>query len=519
MAITHLKGQEVLFSDEERIISTTDLDGNITYVNDVFVRVSGFSREELIGQHHNIIRHPDMPKAAFANLWQHIKHGRAWVGAVKNRCKNGDYYWVDAYVSPVYKNHQHVGYQSVRSVLSERLKLQAENIYQTINQGKLPDLSKKNSISSHILGTGLLALLLTLTALFLVESYIAESIAISIGFGAYIFYIHRHFRFLSTIKNDNKKLADNPLAQYIYSKNMGDIGAIFFAMHKTKLQIKTVVYRLKEIAANTAEVMVINKTIAKNNVKDIADQTIKINSVNNDVREIAESIEEISKRISDTSEASGKAKTEAENGKLLVNRLSGDIKIMAADIEKASVSTQGLKDQVGEIDSVVNLITEIAEQTNLLALNAAIEAARAGSHGRGFAVVADEVRTLANRTRESTGQIQNTMQQIQNQTLETAEIMEDGKQAALKGLEYAAKANQALENITGQVANIAGANAQLSVSAIQQSGLAKEIHNNINQIHQLAQQTNISSVAAVESSLELEDLVNQMDSAVKASDH
>ena len=92
---------EYQLSDSETIVSTTDLDGNITYANPYFVRVSGFTIDELLGAPQNILRHPDMPVEAFADLWRTIRRGQAWTGLVKNRCKNGDFYWVSANVTPV----------------------------------------------------------------------------------------------------------------------------------------------------------------------------------------------------------------------------------------------------------------------------------------------------------------------------------------------------------------------------------------------------------------------------------
>ena len=105
---------ERTFPAEQKLISSTDLKGIIRHCNDAFEAISGYSRAELIGQPHNIVRHPDMPPAAYKNMWDHLKAGRPWMGVVKNRCKNGDYYWVHAYVTPVAENGVVVGYESVR---------------------------------------------------------------------------------------------------------------------------------------------------------------------------------------------------------------------------------------------------------------------------------------------------------------------------------------------------------------------------------------------------------------------
>lgn len=105
---------EVRMNPGTRLITTTDLQGTITYCNDEFVAISGYSREELVGQPHNVIRHPEMPPAVFRDMWGYLKDGKAWMGVVKNRIKNGDHYWVSAYVTPIRENGQIVGFESVR---------------------------------------------------------------------------------------------------------------------------------------------------------------------------------------------------------------------------------------------------------------------------------------------------------------------------------------------------------------------------------------------------------------------
>lgn len=127
---------EVHLSADDLVVSTTDLKGLITSVNETFVRISGFSETELLGQPHNLVRHPDMPVEAFADLWKTLKEGRPWSGMVKNRCKNGDFYWVMANATPIFNNGVITGYMSVRR-RPERPQVEAaEQAYRMFRENK-----------------------------------------------------------------------------------------------------------------------------------------------------------------------------------------------------------------------------------------------------------------------------------------------------------------------------------------------------------------------------------------------
>jgi len=133
MPVTHHEHQ---LQEGAFIVSTTDLRGVITSVNDEFVRISGYSQEELMGQPHNLVRHPDMPAAAFEDLWHTVTAGKPWQGMVKNRCKNGDFYWVDASVTPIEEKGQLLGYVSIRSKPTKAQVAEAERMYARARAGQ-----------------------------------------------------------------------------------------------------------------------------------------------------------------------------------------------------------------------------------------------------------------------------------------------------------------------------------------------------------------------------------------------
>ncbi|HEX5793004.1 MAG TPA: PAS domain-containing protein, partial [Rheinheimera sp.] len=159
----HTSNEEVSFGAEQELVSTTDLRGVITYANPAFCQVAGFSSEELIGKNHNIVRHPDMPAAAFADLWQKLKQGQSWRGLVKNRCKDGRYYWVDAFVTPIYQQQKLVGYQSVRVKPDAKLIERANNSYPQLAAGKTPSDWRSKFALKRLLAVSI-TLLLTIAA-------------------------------------------------------------------------------------------------------------------------------------------------------------------------------------------------------------------------------------------------------------------------------------------------------------------------------------------------------------------
>jgi PAS domain S-box-containing protein len=131
-----LHNQEYVLTKKDLIISKTDLKGNITYINNDFVRISGFSKEELIGMPHNTVRHPDMPKEVFSGLWRTIKQRIFWTGIVKNKTKYGGFYWVRAEITQIYdENRKTIGYMSVRRHVDPKDIEKARKLYADIKAG------------------------------------------------------------------------------------------------------------------------------------------------------------------------------------------------------------------------------------------------------------------------------------------------------------------------------------------------------------------------------------------------
>jgi methyl-accepting chemotaxis protein len=218
-------------------------------------------------------------------------------------------------------------------------------------------------------------------------------------------------------------------------------------------------------------------------------QQSEISQVATAMNEMSATVTEVSKNASNAATAAQEADEQAKNGCDVVNTTVQTINNLASEVERTSEVIENLKGDSISIGTVLDVIRDIAEQTNLLALNAAIEAARAGEQGRGFAVVADEVRTLASRTQQSTREINDMIERLQNGANQAVSVMEMGRTKAEESVEQAAKAGEALTAITGVVDNIKSMNMQIASAAEEQSSTAEEINRNIVNISEVAQET------------------------------
>jgi len=256
-------------------------------------------------------------------------------------------------------------------------------------------------------------------------------------------------------------------------------------------------------------------TITKESSSDIVQQNSEIDLAATAINEMAATVQEVARNASTAAEAAQNADTEAKNGMQVVTQTIDSINELAGEVDHASDVIQKLEEDSNAIGVVLDVIRGIAEQTNLLALNAAIEAARAGEQGRGFAVVADEVRTLASRTQQSTEEIQQMIEKLQNGTSNAVKVMESGRNRAKHSVERAAEAGTSLETITKSVAVISDMNVQIASAAEQQGAVAEEINRNIVSISEIAKKSTTGADKIASSSVELNGLATELRGLVK----
>ncbi|MBN3561252.1 methyl-accepting chemotaxis protein [Aliamphritea spongicola] len=502
------------YSASTRLISTTDLDGRITYANQDFVDVSGYSLEELVGQHHNVVRHSDMPKAAFADLWQHLKQDQPWMGLVKNRCKNGDHYWVRAFVTPIYDKHgTKIGYQSVRTRPSEEEKQLATRLYKRLNNDSRVSFTRQ-SLMVKIGATLLAGIAVAGSVSFMPLDTTGKLFVLTATTGAVGYTAFRLLSPLQKLLNNSREVYDNPVAQLAMTGRMDETGAVEVAMRMQKAQLRTITGRIEDAIGTLDGVMHTTRDALIKTSFGIEQQNNETDMLAAAAEQMSASADEIAANTRQTSDETQRVVTQTQSGKNIINTMHNSIEELVADVSTASQSSEQLRTQAQEIGATISIIDDIADQTNLLSLNAAIEAARAGEHGRGFAVVADEVRALAQRTQEFTGEIHQTIDGIQKQVNITVETMEQSQQKAQNSIDQALQANQAFEDVATSIDTISQGTYQIASAAGQQSAAATEVSNSIMSIRTVSEQSSESVSQTTDASEELATLVADLSQIV-----
>ena len=402
---------EYAFPKGQTLVSTTDLKGRILYCNPMFIEVSGYARDELLGQPHSMIRHPDMPEEAFRDMWETIASGLPWSAPVKNRRKNGDFYWVMANVTPLMDGDQPTGYMSVRTEATREQIQAAESLYQTMRAEK--DAGRKIHVlhRGHLLRNNLRGRLGRALSLGLAGKLgLVFSLVMAAAFGAataggqtlglwsglawlaacavMVLAVSWAYRLtvapLGQMVRLANRMAAGDLTQTIRNTRNDVVGDLEKALGQLNVNLLSIVRDARE---ESEKMRVTAREIAEGN-QDLSSRT---ESQASNLQQTAASMEEITGTVKLTADAA---------------RQASDLATQAADVaERSSGAVDGVADTMkqiqtasGRIGEITQLIDSIAFQTNILALNAAVEAARAGEQGRGFAVVAAEVRSLSHRT-------------------------------------------------------------------------------------------------------------------------
>ena len=244
---------EQRFPSGQRLISATDTASLITYCNPEFAAISGYSDAELIGSPHNLVRHPDMPPAVYELMWRYLKAGKSWMGIVKNRCRNGDYYWVNAYVTPILEGGRVVGYESVRVCPTREQVARAEALYARMRTGQaVLSAPRRLSLLVQALALPLAGGLLALVANQLWPGLVGQGLTVGL-FMAYGLWARNALgRQIQQVVEGAEGTFADPVAALTYSDLPGAAGQLQLMLISEEARLKTALTRLSDLAGQMA---------------------------------------------------------------------------------------------------------------------------------------------------------------------------------------------------------------------------------------------------------------------------
>jgi aerotaxis receptor len=488
---------ETALAPADYLISRTDQKGRIVFANPAFVRISGYTHEELVGAPHNLVRHPDMPEAAFADLWATIQAGKPWRGLVKNRRKDGGFYWVQANVTPVFQDGVITGYTSVRSMATPAQIARAERAYAAIREGdpsytvregrilrtgwrRLANLFQVDSLRFKVIGLqSLLAVAILIgtlwahVALEAADLHNTQWLVLSrdwlwlTGVGCAGLATLSGVLLARTLIGPLEqaaalatRLAAGDLTTTLDARGADEIGDVMRAMGTMRASLSSIVRDIQDGASNVAHSTL---QISAGN-QDLSSRTEQQAAA---LEETASSMEELTSMVAQNADharaasaLAEKASTIAEDGGQVVERVVSTMDAIRADSQR--------------VTEIIATIESIAFQTNILALNAAVEAARAGEEGRGFAVVAGEVRSLAQRSAQAAAQ--------------SKEIIRASDQSVRDGVALVHQAGATMTQIVGAVQTVTQLMSEISASSREQSSGIAQINESVSQLDGVTQQ-------------------------------
>ncbi|AMG93097.1 PAS domain-containing methyl-accepting chemotaxis protein [Citrobacter amalonaticus] len=466
--------QNTPLDDDTTLMSTTDLHSYITHANDTFVNISGYSLNELLAQPHNLVRHPDMPKAAFADMWYTLQQGEPWSGIVKNRRKNGDHYWVRANAVPMVREGNVTGYMSIRTRATDAEIATVEPLYKALNEGrcrrrihkglvvrkgwlgKLPAMPVRWRVRS------VMALIYVVLAAALHLSgapWLAQlmcALVMLLGTAAFEWQIVRP---IENVAKQALKVATGERNSVAHLNRSDELGLTLRAVGQLGLMCR---WLINDVSSQVSSVRNGSETLAKGNddLNKHTRQTVdNVQQTVTTMNQMAASVKQNSETASAADKLSIAASSAATQGGEAMDTV---IKTM----DDIANSTQ-------RIGTITTLINDIAFQTNILALNAAVEAARAGEQGKGFAVVAGEVRHLASRSASAANDIR--------------KLIDASADKVQSGSQQVHAAGRTMDDIVSQVQNVTQLIAQISHSTLEQSDGLTSLTRAVSELNDITQ--------------------------------
>lgn len=499
-------GREIEIDETLRLVSTTDKHGVITYANDSFSEISGYASKELIGESHSIVRHPEMPAQVFEGMWHLLSQGKPWRGVLKNKSKDGNYFWVDTYITPIFDGEEFTGYQSVHVKVKSVYLQRAQSLYAKLN-ARVPfnDYRANTAFKKNLSAVMLLSIYAGTWFLYKDPLVIISQLVLVLGLST--IYYEEMYRLPTYLKSFAKH--SDKISRYVYS-DKGLLGTIGYELKVQSAKIQTILGRGRDFGGYLVKLAerltVAVESSRENMVRN--DNSLKL------LTSATKDMEAFSKEISDSTNYSHDKLIEVKKECLTAIR---EVELSQSEVEQLSKKVHDVAQsagnivlEIGQIDYVMQEIKNISEQTNLLALNAAIEAQRAGQQGRGFSVVAAEVRALANRTQEAAAGIQESVAGFQSTLQDGVNVMRDAKKNAGNCVDRTTAAKVSMSHVSEMMGDIGDVSAQIARATEKQSEAASDIYANVKIVEGIARENFKAGSEVAQTARKIEEHANNI---------